>query len=130
LFSFLYPVGFAAKASPDELLHYCEVEIMHGRFAQLAVIGMLTTEKYAADGSFSDDFLAPTGTALEVFSEYPLWTGLTFGVITVLATVRLVETEPGTRLNALILETGLYRNPGEEKLAEYALKELQNGRLL
>lgn len=102
---------------------------MHGRFAQLAVIGMLTTEKYAADGSFGDDFLAPTGTALEVFSEYPLWTGLTFGVIAVLETVCLVKTEPGTRSNALILETGLYRNPGEEKLADYALKELQNGRL-
>ena len=97
---------------------------MHGRFTQLAVIGMLTTLKYAADGSFGDDFLAPTGTALEVFSQYPLWTGLTFGVIAVLVTVRLLETE-----NTLILKTGLYINPGEEKLVEYVLKELQNRRL-
>jgi hypothetical protein len=36
-------------------------------------------------------------------------------------TVRLLETE-----NTLILKTGLYINPGEEKLVEYALKELQN----
>ncbi len=49
-------------------------------------------------------------------------------MIAVLERDRLLETEPGTRANALILETGLYRNPGEEKLAEYALKELQNGR--
>ena len=93
---------------------------MHGCFAQLAVIGMLTTLKYAADRSFGDDFLAPTGMKLEVFSQCPLWTSLTFRVITVLETVRLLETEPGMRANALILETGLYRNPGEEKLAEYA----------
>jgi hypothetical protein len=126
---FFDPAGFASRASPEELLRYREVEIMHGRFAQLAVIGILAVEKYAADGSFGDDFLAPTGTALEVFSEYPLWTGLTFGVIAVLETVRLLETEPGARANALILETGLYKNPGEEKLADYALKELQNGRL-
>ena len=126
---FFDPAGFASRASPEELLRYREVEIMHGRFAQLAVIGILAVEKYAADGSFGDDFLAPTGTALEVFSEYPLWTGLTFGVIAILETVRLLETEPGARANALILETGLYKNPGEEKLADYALKELQNGRL-
>jgi len=126
---FFDPAGFASRASPEELLRYREVEIMHGRFAQLAVIGILAVEKYAADGSFGDDFLAPTGTALEVFSEYPLWTGLTFGVIAVLETVRLLETQPGARANALILETGLYKNPGEEKLADYALKELQNGRL-
>ena len=126
---FFDPAGFATRASPEELVRYREVEIMHGRFAQLAVIGILAVEKYAADGSFGDDFLAPTGTALEVFSEYPLWTGLTFGVIAILETVRLLETEPGARANALILETGLYKNPGEEKLADYALKELQNGRL-
>jgi hypothetical protein len=126
---FFDPAGFASRASPEELLRYREVEIMHGRFAQLAVIGILAVEKYAADGSFGDDFLAPTGTALEVFSEYPLWTGLTFGVIAILETVRLLETEPGARANALILETGLYKNPGDEKLADYALKELQNGRL-
>jgi len=50
-------------------------------------------------------------------------------VISVLETVRLLQTEPGTRANARILENGLYSNPGPEKLAEYSLKELQNGRL-
>jgi hypothetical protein len=126
---FFDPAGFAAKASPEELIRYREVEIMHGRFAQLAVLGMLLPEKYAAEGAFGDDFLAPTGTALEVFNTDPVWVGLTFGVIAVLETVRLLETEPGTRSNAKILETGLYVTPTPEKLAEYSLKELQNGRL-
>ena len=73
---FFDPAGFAAKASPDELTRYREVEIMHGRFAQLAVLGFLLPEKYAADGTFGDDFLAPSGTALEVFNTDPVWTGL------------------------------------------------------
>ncbi len=126
---FFDPAGFAAKASPEELQRYREVEIMHGRFAQLAVLGMLLPEKYAAEGAFGDDFLAPTGTALEVFNTDPIWVALTFGVIALLETVRLLETEPGTRANARILEAGLYSDPGPEKLAEYSLKELQNGRL-
>jgi hypothetical protein len=126
---FFDPAGFAAKASPEELIRYREVEIMHGRFAQLAVLGMLLPEKYAAEGAFGDDFLAPTGTALEVFNTDPIWVALTFGVISVLETVRLIETEPGTRTNARILETGLYVTPTDDKLAEYSLKELQNGRL-
>ena len=126
---FFDPAGFAAKASPEELIRYREVEIMHGRFAQLAVLGMLLPEKYAAEGAFGDDFLAPTGTALEVFNTDPLWVGLTFGVIAALETVRLLETEPGTRADAKILETGLYPTPTTEKLDEFRLKELQNGRL-
>jgi hypothetical protein len=126
---FFDPAGFAAKASPEELIRYREVEIMHGRFAQLAVLGFLLPEKYASEGAFGDDFLAPSGTALEVFNTDPVWVGLTFGVIAVLETVRLLETEPGTRTNAKILEAGLYNDPGPEKLAEYSLKELQNGRL-
>jgi hypothetical protein len=126
---FFDPAGFAAKASPEELQRYRDVEIMHGRFAQLAVLGMLLPEKYAAEGAFGDDFLAPSGTALEVFNTDPLWVALTFGVIAVLETVRLLETEPGSRTNAKIIEAGLYSDPGPEKLAEYSLKELQNGRL-
>jgi len=126
---FFDPAGFAAKASPEELIRYREVEIMHGRFAQLAVLGFLLPEKYAAEGAFGDDFLAPSGTALEVFNTDPLWVALTLGVISVLEALRLLETEPGTRTNALILENGLYSTPSPEKLDEYRLKELQNGRL-
>ena len=126
---FFDPAGFAAKASPEELIRYREVEIMHGRFAQLAIIGFLVPEKYAAEGAYGDDFLAPTGTALEAINTDPLWTGLTFAVIACLETIRLLETEPGTRTNAKILEIGLYPEQTEEKLAEYKLKELQNGRL-
>jgi len=126
---FFDPAGFAAKASPEELIRYREVEIMHGRFAQLAVLGFLLPEKYAAEGAFGDDFLAPSGTALEVFNTDPLWVALTLGVISVLEALRLLETEPGTRTNALILENGLYSTPSPEKLEEYRLKELQNGRL-
>jgi len=123
------PAGFAEKATPEELTRYREVEIMHGRFAQLAVIGMLVPEKYAAEGAFGDDFLAPTGTALEVFNTDPIWVALTFGVISVLETIRLLQTEPGSRENAGILENGLYPTSEPEQLADYKLKELQHGRL-
>jgi len=126
---FFDPAGFAAKATPEELGRYREVEIMHGRFSQLAIIGFLVPEKYAAEGAFGDDFLAPSGTALEAFNTDPVWLALTLGVISALETVRLVQTEPGSRTNAGILEAGLYVVPTEEKLAEYSLKELQNGRL-
>jgi len=126
---FFDPAGFAAKATPEELERYREVEIMHGRFSQLAIIGFLLPEKYAADGTFGDDFLAPSGTALEAINTNPVWLALTLGIISVLEVVRLLETDPGTRTNAKIIENGLYGDPGPEKLEEYALKELQNGRL-
>ena len=126
---FFDPAGFAAKASPEELSRYREVEIMHGRFAQLAIIGFLVPESYAAQGAYGDDFLAPTGTALEAFNTDPVWLALTLGVISALEAIRLLETEPGTRTNAKILETGLYPEQSAEKLAEYSLKEIQNGRL-
>ena len=102
---------------------------MHGRFAQLAIIGFLLPEKYAAEGAYGDDFLAPTGTALEALNTDPLWAGLTLGVISVLETLRLLSTTPETRVDAGILEAGLYPTPSPDKLEEYKLKELQNGRL-
>jgi hypothetical protein len=123
------PAGLAERASPEELSRYRECEIMHGRFAQLAVIGMLVPEKYAAEGAFGDDFLAPTGTALEAFNTDPIWVALTFGVISVLETVRLIATEPGARQNAKTLENGLYPTPSPEDLLDFQLKELQHGRL-
>ena len=126
---FFDPAGFAAKASPEELSRYREVEIMHGRFAQVGIIGFLVPESYAASGAYGDDFLAPTGTALEAFNTDPIWLALTLGIISALETVRLLQTEPGGRVNAGILENGLYTVPSPEKLEEYKLKELQNGRL-
>lgn len=123
------PAGLAERATPEELSRYRECEIMHGRFAQLAVLGMLLPEKYAAEGAFGDDFLAPTGTALEVFNTDPVWVALTFGVISVLETVRLLQTEPGSRQNGKTLEAGLYPTPDPEQLLDYQLKELQHGRL-
>jgi len=126
---FFDPAGFAAKASPEELTKYRQAEIMHGRFAQLAILGFLLPEKYAAEGAYGDDFLAPSGTALEVFNTDPLWVGLTLAVISVLETLRLLQTTPEDRVDAGILEAGLYVTPTPEKLEEYKLKELQNGRL-
>lgn len=123
------PAGLSEKATPEELSRYRECEIMHGRFAQLAIIGFLVPEGYASSGAFGDDFLAPSGTALEVFNTDPVWVALTFGVISVLETLRLLETQPGARYNAGTLEAGLYVQPTPEKLADYSLKELQHGRL-
>merc|ERR1712051_692894 len=97
------PAGLAEKATPEELMRYRECEIMHGRFAQLAVLGMLLPEKYAAEGAFGD--------------------------LSVLETIRLLQTEPGSRFNAGTLEAGLYPTPDPETLEDYRLKELQHGRL-
>merc|ERR1712238_178322 len=123
------PAGLAERATPEEMGRYRECEIMHGRFAQLAVLGMLLPEKYAASGAFGDDFLAPTGTALEAFNTDPVWLGLTFAVISALETLRLIQTEPGSRVDAGVLTNGLYVTPSDEKLLDYRLKELQHGRL-
>ncbi|KAL7504031.1 hypothetical protein ACHAXN_001748 [Cyclotella atomus] len=125
---FFDPAGFAAKASPEELTRYREVEIMHGRFAQLAVLGFIIPEKCAYDGSFGDDFLAPTGRALEVFNTDPLWLGLTIGVLSVLETLRLLETEPGNRADARIEALG-WRPKTETEFENYQVRELQQGRL-
>lgn len=125
---FFDPAGFAAKASPEELARYREVEIMHGRFAQLAVLGFIIPEKCAYDGSFGEDFLAPTGRALEVFNTDPLWLGLTLGVLSVLETLRLLETEPGNRADARIEALG-WRPKTETEFENYQVRELQQGRL-
>jgi len=125
---FFDPAGFAAKASPEELSRYREVEIMHGRFAQMAVLGFIIPEKCAYDGSFGEDFLAPTGRALEVFNTDPIWLGLTIAVISALETVRLLETEPGTRTDAKIEALG-WRPKTEQEFENYQVRELQQGRL-
>lgn len=125
---FFDPAGLAAKF-PEKVPYYRELEIMHGRFAQLAIIGFLIPESYAASGAYGDDFLAPTGTALEAFNTDPLWLALTLGVISALETLRLLQTEPGNRVDAGVLSNGLYVTPSPEKLLDYRLKELQHGRL-
>jgi hypothetical protein len=125
---FFDPAGFAAKASAEELSRYREVEIMHGRFAQMAVLGFIIPEKCAYDGSFGDDFLAPTGRALEVFNTDPVWLGLTIGVLSVLETLRLLETEPGNRTDARIEALG-WRPKTETEFENYQVRELQQGRL-
>lgn len=123
------PLGLAEKRSAEAVQRSREVEIIHGRFAQLAIVGFLVPESYAASGAYGDDFLAPTGTALEAFNTDPIWLALTFGIIAALETVRILQTEPGNRVNAGILENGLYSMPTPERLEELKLKELQNGRL-
>lgn len=125
---FFDPAGFAAKADDAKLARYREVEIMHGRFAQLATLGFIVPEKYAYDGAFGDDFLAPTGRALEVFNTDPVWVGLTFAVIGILEAVRLIETEPGTRADGRNEGVG-WRPSSPEEFEKYQLREIQNGRL-
>jgi len=125
---FFDPAGFAAKATDAELARYREVEIMHGRFAQMAFLGFVIPEKCAYDGAFGDDFLAPTGRALEVFNTDPVWLGLTLGVLSCLETVRLIQTEPGSRTDAKIESLG-WRPKTESEFVNYQVRELQNGRL-
>jgi hypothetical protein len=125
---FFDPAGFAAKASPEELARYREVEIMHGRFAQMAVLGFIIPEKCAYDGAFGDDFLAPTGRALEAINTDPVWLALTLGVISALETLRLLQTEPGTRTDAKIEGLG-WRPKSEAEFVNYQVRELQQGRL-
>jgi len=125
---FFDPAGFAAKASDEELARYREVEIMHGRFAQLATLGFIIPEKCAYDGSFGDDFLAPTGRALEAVNTDPIWLALTVGVISALETVRLLQTEPGTRADGKNEAIG-WRPSNPEEFVNYQVRELQHGRL-
>jgi len=125
---FFDPAGFAAKASDAELARYREVEIMHGRFAQMAFLGFVIPEKCAYDGAFGDDFLAPTGRALEAFNTDPIWLALTLGVLSCLETVRLIQTEPGSRTDAKIESIG-WRPKSEAEFVNYQVRELQNGRL-
>merc|ERR1712032_176933 len=65
----------------------------------------------------------------EAFNTDPIWLALTLGVISALETLRLLQTEPGNRVDAGVLSNGLYVTPSPEKLLDYRLKELQHGRL-
>jgi len=125
---FFDPAGFAESASDEELARFRECEIMHGRFAQMATLGFIIPEKLAYDGAFGDDFLAPTGRALEAVNTDPIWLGLTLGVVSVLETLRLVQTEPGGRSDGRNEGIG-WRPSDPEEFQNYQVRELQHGRL-
>ena len=67
---------------------------MHGQFSQFSITGFLLPEKYTGNGTFGDDFLAPSGTVLEAINTNPIWLALTLGTISVLEVVCLIETDP------------------------------------
>ncbi len=125
------PAGFSAKATPEQLARYREVEIMHGRFAQMAALGVIVAEKQASSGNYDASgsyFLAPNGCAIDVFSSDPGWTTLTLTLIALLEGVRLVASEPGNRVDAGIESIG-WRPKDPEEFVNMQVRELQNGRL-
>jgi len=125
---FFDPAGFAKKATPEKLARYRECEIMHGRFAQMATLGLIVPEKLAAGDNWGEDFLGPSNSALSVFEETPVLVGGTILLFSALETLRLIQTVPGDRVNAGI--EGLGPRPDDpEEFLEYQLRELQNGRL-
>lgn len=128
---FFDPAGFSASATPEQLARYREVEIMHGRFAQMATLGVIVAEKQASSGNYDaagSYFLAPNGCAIDVFTSDPGWTSLTLALIALLEGVRLVASEPGNRVDAGIESIG-WRPKDPEEFVNMQIRELQNGRL-
>ena len=99
------PLGFS-KNDEATVRRYRECEIMHGRFAQMAFLGFVVPEKLAKGANWGEDYLAPSGTALDAFVSSPSLVYLTLGLIAALETVRLIETEPGTRVDAKVESIG------------------------
>jgi hypothetical protein len=122
------PLGFSAKADEATVRRYRECEIMHGRFAQMAFLGFVVPEKLANGGNWGDDFLAPSGKALDAFESTPSLVYLTLGILAALEVFRLLETTPGTRTDARVEAIG-WRPKDPEEFVRYQVRELQNGRV-
>jgi hypothetical protein len=94
----------------------------------LAFLGFVTPEKLALGANWGDDYLAPSGTALGVIEGYPELTILTLSLISGLELLRLISTEPGSRIDAGIESIG-WRPSDPEEFERMQVRELQNGRL-
>ena len=94
----------------------------------MAFLGFVVPEKIAQGANWGDDYLAPGGTALDVFQSNPALVTLTLALISGLEVVRLLETEPGTRTDAKVESIG-WRPENPEEFGRMQVRELQNGRL-
>ena len=122
------PLGFSKKADKDTVLRYRECEIMHGRFAQMAFLGFVVPEKAAAGANWGDDFLAPSGRALDAFESSPQLVITTLLAISALEFLRLIQTTPGNRVDARVESIG-WRPSDPAEFINMQVRELQNGRL-
>jgi len=125
---FFDPLNFASKADDATLARYRQVEVMHGRFAQMAFLGFVVPEKVAQGANVGGDYLAPGGTALDAFASTPNLVYLTLALLAGLELLRLVETTPDDRTNAKVESLG-WRPSDPERYNEMVVRELQNGRL-
>jgi len=137
----LDPLGFSKNISEMDLKRYREAELAHGRVSMLAALGFLVGEQVEGSSFLFDSEV--TGPAIDHFQQVPekFWVGL-------LAFVALCETTriqrgwafPGVadkwfQLNDDYTPGDLDFDPlklkpdSEEKLLDYKLKELNNGRL-
>jgi hypothetical protein len=94
----------------------------------MAFLGFVVPEKIAQGANWGDDYLAPSGRALDVFESNPGLVYLTLALISGLELVRLIETQPGTRTDAKVESIG-WRPENPEEFARMQVRELQNGRL-
>ena len=121
------PLGLSTK-DEETVRRFRECEIMHGRFAQMAFLGFVVPEKAAQGANWGDEYLAPSGKALDALVSSPELVYLTLGLISALELVRLIETEPGSRTDAKVESIG-WRPENPEEFVRMQVRELQNGRL-
>jgi len=138
----LDPLGFSKNASEMDLKRYREAEITHGRVAMLASLGFLVGEQVEGSSFLFDAQV--TGPAIDHFQQVPekFWVGL-LAIVSACETTRVQRgwAYPGLADKWFQLKDdytpgdidfdplGVRKGLSEEKLLDYKLKELNNGRL-